>query len=108
MDEDQKRKHFRLEYPKTDCPLIEIDGHKLQIIDISEHGCRFVPMTFSPNYNMMYTAIIKFADGTTCKVMGKIVRTEKSRLYCAMQLTQGIPLTKMMEEHRRILQKFKR
>jgi hypothetical protein len=103
-----QRDHFRVEYPKPDRPTIKIDKHSYEVIDLSEKGVKFdCGKTFRPQQNAPLAGTIVFQDKKTCDVVGTVLRYLADKNQCVAILSQGIPLTKMMEEHRMLLKKYK-
>ena len=105
---DDKRNHFRLQYPPPERPWIEIAGSKFEVFDLSEGGVRFdCGPTFRPAPKSPIQAKITFKDGTICLVRGSVLRFDAEKRHIIILLAVGVPYPKMMEEHRRILQKYK-
>jgi hypothetical protein len=107
-----QRANFRLEYPPADRPIFQITNVaklKLEIIDLSEKGMRFAcPPGFKAQVGAEIKGTITFHDKKTMQVEGKILRILQDGAYCAAQLSVGVPLAKMMEEQRYILQKYQK
>lgn len=104
---EQKRAHFRLQYPVASRPKITIRNETLDIIDISEMGVRFGVRNASTwkGLTEVMQATITFADGEKVAVLGKILRVSADQIV--LHLTRGIPYAKIMSEQRRILQSHK-
>lgn len=103
-----QRDHFRLEYPQADRPVIQIDKYRYEVLDLSEKGIKFeCGKTYRPQQNAPLQGIIIFQDKSTCPVVGTVLRYLAEKNQCVVILTQGVPLPKMMEEHRNLLKKYK-
>lgn len=104
---DQKRAHFRLQYPVASRPKITLRNETLEIIDISEMGVRFGVAKASSwrGLTEVMQATITFTDGEKVAVLGKVLRVTADQVV--LQLTRGIPYAKIMSEQRRILQSHK-
>src|SRR4051812_21996490 len=100
----QKREHFRLEFPLYQRPKLRVALRDYEVLEISELGVKAVANgTIMPPLTQTFDATIVFTDGTKCVVTGKVIRRD-GELF-VMLLTAGIPLQKMYEEHRRLIQK---
>lgn len=103
-----QRNHFRLDYPQSDRPQIQIDKYCYEVQDLSEKGIKFeCGKTYRPQQNAPITGTIIFQDKSTCVVAGTVLRYLAEKNQCVVIFTQGVPLTKMMEEHRNLLKKYK-
>jgi hypothetical protein len=101
-----QRTHFRLEYPASERPHLVVDKTRHPVLDISENGLKFLCTgTFKPRAGASIRGVIKFKNGGECAVEGKVLRYAGDG-GCVVLLVQGIPLSRMMEEHRLILQKY--
>jgi hypothetical protein len=104
-----QRNHFRLEYPPADRPSLIIGREAHEVVDLSEQGIKFL-MTkgYKPKVGDQIKGQIKFRDGKTVDVAGKVLRLLTEANQCVLTLTQGLPLPKMMEEQRYLLQKYRK
>lgn len=102
-----QREHFRLEYPPMERPLVLIDGKAYEILNLSEGGIKFACGSDYKPANSKFRAMVKFRDGKTCNIAGVILRLEHEHGTCVVRLSHGIPLPKMMEEQRLLIQKMK-
>lgn len=108
-EEEQKREHFRLVYPPSDRPKIVIGGEKYSILDLSEEGIKFGhPASVCLGIGNVVRGEITFANGEKETVVGKILRIiESNPSHTVIQLTQGLPLKRMMDEQRALIKKYK-
>lgn len=107
---DNKRAHFRIDYPPSERPSLFLYEHKTAypVLDLSEKGVRFDcgdKLTLVAGIDLKAT--IQFKDGKAFAVSGKVVRFNQTTRQCAVRFSIGIPLQRMMEEHRSILKKYK-
>ena len=105
-----QRDHFRLEYPAADRPTILVQGTLYAVLDLSEKGVKFaVPKQFKPPPNKKIKATITFKDGKKIEIAGSVLRIleGKDDNQCVMELSEGVPLPKMMEEQRILLKKYR-
>jgi len=78
------------------------------VLDLSEKGLKFdCGPRFRPTDGAAIKGTVVFRDGKTCDVAGTVLRYIVDKHQCVLTLTKGIPLTKMMEEQRHLLQKYK-
>lgn len=106
---ENKRNYFRLEYPAADRPQLLIGRVAHEVVDLSEKGVKFL-MTqgFKPKLEERIKAQIKFRDGQVFDVAGKVTRLVEETNQCVLALTRGLPLAKMLEEQRFLLQKYRK
>jgi len=104
----QKRNYFRLQYFKPDRPIITITGKSFDVVDLSEKGIKFeLPRGFKPRENARIGGTVTFPDKTKFEIIGTILRVNATTKECVLVLEEGIPLAKMLEEQRRLIQKYK-
>ena len=78
------------------------------MIDLSEKGLKFdCGPRFRPTDGSVVKGTVVFKDGKTCEIAGTVLRYLIDKRQCVLNLTKGIPLAKMMEEQRLLLQKYK-
>lgn len=104
---DERRRHFRLRYPISVRPPIEIDGNVFSVVDLSEGGLKFHGSRSTyPAAGTNVVGKIQFSDGTRAEVRGQMVRVTVGG-DCVLQLTQGVPLARMMDEPRNMIRKHR-
>jgi hypothetical protein len=99
---------FRLAYPPGGRPEFQLEkpAAVCAVIDASQSGLKFVLPKSSLQVGDVVRGIVKFHEGRSAEVLGRIVRIEDSA--CAAALTRRIPKKTMMEEQRYLLQNYKR
>ncbi len=103
-----QRANFRLDYPKADRPEIHVEKYRYEVLDLSEKGVKFdCAKTYRPQQNAPLVATVVFQSGKSCQVKGTVLRYLAEKNQCVAVLSQGVPLALMMEEHRKLLQKYK-
>ena len=99
------RKFFRIRYPVQERPRLRILAETFSVIDTCETGLLFFSKSaprFNPDEEV--NGQLVFHDGTRVKIRGRVLRRNKNEY--AMELKQGIPLPKMMEEHLGLLSRY--
>lgn len=104
---ENKRNHFRLEHPAADRLQLVIGRVAHEIVDLSANGVKFaMSKGFKPQLHERIKAQIALHDGNTYEVMGKVTRLDEDNNQCVLVLSRGVPLAKMLEEQRYLLQKY--
>lgn len=108
-DQDQKRKFFRLLYPHDERPQIEIAGEMFEVCDISAEGIKFEHASVKQfELGQLISGLITFADGGREFNVGKVLRVEQKTLaMTVVLLTQALPMTRIFDEQRRLIVKYK-
>lgn len=105
---NQKRDHYRLEYPVPDRPSVLVNGLKYEVIDLSEQGMKFIcNRTYAPAKDSAFNGTVFFKDGKSFNVSGRVLRYDPTNDHCVVLLTKGIPLPKMIEEQLHLIRKYK-
>jgi hypothetical protein len=108
-DKPNKRRHFRIEYPKLDRPLLVFDKQKLEIVDLAEKGVKFAcGGVYKPKAKDPIIAKVVFKDGKEFKITGIVLRYDAEKDIGVLTLQEGIPYPKMMEEQLALIRKYKR
>ena len=95
--EEQRREHFRIEYPYTERPKLTITGGEFTAIDVSETGMKFA-------IKKPLRAAITFHDGETLNVEGEILRIQGNEVV--VRFSKGIPPRRIMKEQQYLLSKY--
>ncbi len=108
MADQGKRENFRIEYPPAERPKLILPGREYLVVDLSERGVKFMcDPRVCMRLNDTFKGKILFKDGKHVPVSGTVLRVADDKRSCVASLVEGVPLAKMMEEHRVILQKYK-
>ena len=101
---ETKRNYFRIDYPPSERPRLVIEGEEFSILNLSEQGLRFEPKGKSFALGSALRGSIRFSDGMSYLVRGLVARTQVGDVV--VQLQQGIPLPRMLQEERRLIQRY--
>ena len=105
-----RREFFRVVYPVTDRPTLEIDGKEYQIVDLSEFGIKFFTHSVGAFYaNLPVRIQITFHDGKTLNLLGTILRLEgegEEEEIAVILLSKEIPTSRIMKEQRYLINKY--
>ena len=103
-EQQEKRRHFRIEYPASIRPTLKIRKHEFGILDISEKGVRF-SADKKVKFGRWVPGNITFYDGETIGIEGRIAwkRGEDIGMFLSIK---SIPYSKIISEQR-LLVRFK-
>lgn len=104
QEKQERRRHFRLRFPSKELASITIEGTKLTVTEISESGIRIstdAPIQLETNQVL---GDLRFADGTTVRVSGRIHRKESDTIVLAN--VEGLSFKHVMQEQMRLLRKY--
>lgn len=105
----QQRRHFRLDFAVPERPKIVIANYPHEVIDLSEQGVKYkITATQRPQATGTVKGRLVFRNGTSVEVEGSLIRIDETQQTAAIQLTKGIPLQTMMEQHRLLIQNYKK
>ncbi|MEY4630799.1 MAG: hypothetical protein RIQ81_919 [Pseudomonadota bacterium] len=106
---EQKRQHFRLEFPVKERPRLKLERYELEVLDVSEGGCSVQcdgnAYAKLSRPGTAISGVLTFASGEKVDVAGKVLRVIDGQRI-ALAFSQGVPLPVMMAEHRRILKQY--
>jgi PilZ domain len=99
---EQKREHFRVTFPRSYHPSLELDSETYEIYDVSEFGVKFKVDGDNPFMaNELVIASIIFPDDEMIELSGQIVRIDGD--YVSMKLASPLPLGKIRAAHLHII-----
>ncbi|MFD2176888.1 PilZ domain-containing protein [Veronia pacifica] len=105
--QNEARRFFRLDYPESYRPELQINDRCFQVQQISEEGIvAIIPNVSLNQIGAIFNATITFYDGVTFELLGRILRIEGDRVVG--QLTKGINFKRMNEEQRQLRVRFPR
>ncbi len=100
-----KREYYRVRYPIACRPNLAILNSVYEIMDISEHGIRFLGNDVSRFHSdMKIDGMITFDDGISIGIKGKIIRIDGNN--AVMFLMESIPFGRIVAEQRFIKEKY--
>lgn len=108
LREKTAREFFRIRYPSLENPVLEIGKHKLVIIDISEGGMKFAlkkGLLFFEGDAMEGKVV--FGKRGALDVKGTVLRVSRTEVAVQLDEASRIPLARIMEEQRLLIQKGK-
>lgn len=108
-EEKNAREYFRISYSPAEAPLFEHDKNKFIVLDLSEAGLRFSPkkgMSFFEKDAISGKIIFPNKRGVI-EVKGIIIRVTPSDIAIKLLASTRIPLAKIMEEQRLLIQRGK-
>jgi hypothetical protein len=101
----QKRQFFRIEYPIDERPCLIVGGDQYEVLDTSERGMRLSPLKSGPVPSTV-KGTLRFRDGSECLVAGTVARQAPDGSL-VVKLNVGIPLSQIMKEQRRLIQRYR-
>ena len=99
-DEQQRREHFRIDYPKLNCARIVIMSREFPILDISQHGIKLQNNSdFDLREGSELKGSVQLLCGVSVVVSARVLRCQSDKTV-VLYLDEGIPLKLMFDEHR--------
>ncbi len=104
---ENKRQHYRVNYPKAESPTVVLDGNIYPVLDVSEYGIRLAARAVgSLSVGSGVHGVVTFKDDESFLIEGLVERgTDKS---VVLQLREPIPYRKIVSEQRRLLSTYPR
>ncbi|BCL73489.1 conserved hypothetical protein [Vibrio nigripulchritudo MADA3029] len=104
-DFEQKRKYYRLRYPKQERPVLRVKDQYYHICEVSEKGIRVLMANVASLYRGLSMAgTLRLNANTHIPVEGSLLRFDKNEVI--FQLSKGPSLKNMVEEQRHIRKKY--
>ncbi len=105
QSEEQRRKYFRLRYPKSERPRAKILDRDFYICEISEQGTRILFTNSHPvSRGVIIKGTIRFHDGVEIPIEGRVLRLDDNELIA--NLTKGPDLKRMTAEQIYLRKKY--
>ncbi|MDN3682449.1 PilZ domain-containing protein [Vibrio tapetis subsp. quintayensis] len=102
---EQKRKYYRLKYPKRAMPVMRIQGEQFHVSEVSEKGIRIIMNRLNSLYHGLSLAgSVKLHGDQNIKIEGAVLRMENSEVI--LQLSKGPSFKDMVQEQRFIRNKY--
>lgn len=102
-DNDDQRQFFRLYYPPALRPSIHIKARRYLVTEVSEAGIRFLLMPLTPfHIGQQVRGALGLLHGVIMPVQGIVLRYTADG-EVVLHLSQGIPLSVMMQEQLRVI-----
>lgn len=100
-----QRQYYRIKYPESDRPRLRTATGEYEIFDCSEAGvCYRVSSGPLPELGSSVSGRIRFAVGETADITGTVLRLDGELV--AIKLTTQIPFWLVLEEQRRLRDRF--
>ena len=102
---ENKREFYRVRYPTGERPLLKLQGHVYEVIEISEKGVKFFckqPWVYKTGLEVQFA--INFRDNELLKLEGQILRADGNALIIA--LSEAVPMGRIVQEQRYIRAKY--
>lgn len=104
-EQQQRRRHFRLRFPYSECPQLITEGNRFRIVEISEGGARILfegrpPSCFAHPVDVH----ISFQDGSEVESSAVFLRLDNNEMI--LQFTKHIPMHFIISEQRRLLKHY--
>ena len=102
---EQKRKYYRLRYPKRARPILRIKDQYYHICEVSEKGIRVLIENVASVYRGLTMAgTLRLHGNTQISVEGAVLRFDNDEVI--LLLSKGPTLKNMLEEQRHIKNKY--
>lgn len=103
---EQKRESFRVEFPRTYYPTINIQGEEFDVYDASEFGIRFYVNSKESDLTpgAAFQAVITFPDLEQFELKIEVVRADNR--FISIKLLTPLPLSKIRAQHLTLIQRF--
>jgi hypothetical protein len=97
-----RRESYRVVYPMTERPFIEMGRAVHEVLDVSERGLRFKIRTMKqPQAGDLLTGNLQFQGSSPVEVTGKVIRARPGLVVLALE-PPGIPYSNILLEQRRL------
>ena len=104
MEDQEKRRYFRIDYPASMKPTIKIRKHEFEVVNISEKGVMFLAEK-KIKFGRWVSGEVTFYDGQSMGIEGKIVRKYENNIGMFLTI-KSIPYSRILSEQR-FLARFK-
>jgi hypothetical protein len=102
---DEKRRYYRLQYPKPERPTVWFQGCCYVVSEISEGGVRVILAgACAVRLGQSFAGILRFKDGGTVPIVGVVIRLDHDEIV--VKLSKGISLKCMIAEQSRVRKKY--
>ncbi|MEL7292894.1 MAG: PilZ domain-containing protein [Pseudomonadota bacterium] len=104
-DFEQKRKYYRLKYPKRARPYVKFGDEMFQVTEVSEGGIRMVLNSFTSMYKgLTIKGVLNLHGDNPVAIEGAVLRFDNDEVI--IQLRKGPTFKIMVDEQRHIRQKY--
>ena len=103
--QDDRRSHYRLEYPEAERPTVRIGSRGYEVSEISEGGAQIlISSNEAGSLARSFTGVLTFKDGEVVPIAGDVIRATVTRLI--VKLSKGVTLKQMLSEQIRLRKKY--
>lgn len=104
-----KRNYYRIEYPLGDQPTFICSLGKFKVLDVSEGGFSFSYAKITPPFEgEELEGDIQFGSRGKVTIKGVVVRVTGEQVSVRLLEQHKVPLPRIMEEQRYLIQKYPR
>ncbi|MFM2590192.1 PilZ domain-containing protein [Vibrio sp. TBV020] len=101
----QKRRYYRLKYPKRARPFVRFGDEMFQVTEVSEGGIRMVTNHFTSMYKgLTVKGLLNLNEENTVEIEGAVLRFDNDEVI--IQLVKGPTFKIMVDEQRYIRTKY--
>ena len=101
----ERRKHYRLKYPVSERPTVQLNDQDFQVFDVSENGVTvLLPSGHSVHVNQPVSGVPRFGDGEHICIEGVVMRCDEETM--ALELSKGVSMKRMLAEQSRLRHKY--
>lgn len=102
---EQKRKYYRLKYPKRARPFVRFGNEMFQVTEVSEGGIRMVTNPLTEMYKgLSVKGILNLNEDDVIEIEGAVLRFDNEEVI--IQLKKGPTFKIMVDQQRYIRTKF--
>lgn len=94
---ESRRAHYRVTYPISERPTLEIGRITYDILQCSERGVRYEVPDGLPALGAELSGVIQFRRGARVEIAGEVTRAHSGEVVLFLRL-QGIPFSEMLLE----------
>lgn len=104
---DERRRHYRIQYPDRAVLTFETTAGSLRVIDISEVGMRYALAAgeAAPEPDTEFSGVLKLHEGRAVDLRVVVARVDGRNVSCRL-LPPGVPLNVMFAEQRFVLRRY--
>ena len=105
--DDERRWHYRIQYPERAVLAFETAGATLRVLDISESGLRYElgEGERAPDLDAEFEGRLKLHEGRKVELRVVVARVQGRSVSCRL-FPPGIPLNVMFAEQRWLLRRY--
>ena len=98
IENQEKRRHFRIEYPASMRPVLKVRKYEFEVLDISEKGIKFL-VSEKVKLGRWVNGEITFYNDKPMGIEGKIMWEHEKNIGMMLNI-KSIPYSKILSEQR--------